>query len=446
MKLHLPLLFSTALAHAGGIYWTNRGAGLLERSLYDGKGRATVLSSAGANVRGLWLDLPNSRIYYCDNGADVLRRLNLDGTGATTIIALGQDSAFPADIELNPAAGHLYFCDQQTGRLRRYNLDGTPAGGVTILTDTTYQPYYLDLDLVNGKIYWGDFDGVSANTGNVFRMNLDGTGRTTVVTGNLETRGVCVDVAGGMLYWVNRNFAGIMRCKLSDLPPPGGTPPVNATDATKAQMLYSGLDTPHGMVLDVPAGKVYWVDTGTNAGVGLGSQAISRGDMDGSGPHEVLVNLGSEPWDIDVDPRVLTYSEWVARFFVRNPGAIAEAGADPDGDGILNVIECAMGLHPRKPDVHRLPDIITHSEAGQTFPAIRYTRRTGVAGLTVLPQQSFDMSFWWDENSPTDEIPRLTQVSATPLPENMELVTVRSIYSLQQQPRQYLRVWAQVAP
>jgi hypothetical protein len=61
-------------------------------------------------------------------------------------------------------------------------------------------------------------------------MNLDGSGRETIVTGNLETRGVCVDTAGGRLYWVNRNDGKIMRCKLSDLP-------VSATDATKVQTL-----------------------------------------------------------------------------------------------------------------------------------------------------------------------------------------------------------------
>ena len=436
MKTPLALLLTITAAHAGGIYWTNRGQSLVERSLYDGTGRTTVLASAGTNVRGLWLDLPNSRIYYCDNGADIVHRMNLDGTGRINLITIAAP-AFPADIELNPAAGHLYYCDQTKAHIRRTNLDGT--NPVVIVTDTTYTPYYLDLDLVNGKIYWGDFQGSPTSTGNVFRMNLDGTARETIVTGNRQTRAVCVDPAGGRLYWVNRNFASIMRCKLSDLP-------VNAETSPAAQTLYTGLDTPHGMVLDVPAGKVYWVDTGTNAGVGLGSQAISRGDMDGSGPHEVLVNLGSEPWDIDIDPRVASYAEWTARFFVRNPGALAAASADPDNDGIRNVLECALGLRPRQLDVNGLPTVIRHSEAGETYPAIRFTRRTGVAGLSVLPQHSTDLEYWWDENSPTDGIPRLTQVSATPLPENMELVTVRSIFSLQQNPRQYLRVWAQVTP
>lgn len=423
-------------AQAGGIYWSNRGAGLLERASYDGAGRSTVLSNAGTNVRGLALDLTNNLIYYADNGADIIYKLNLNGTNRTTVLSLG--SSFPADLRLHLAAGHLYFCDQQNARVRRINLDGSNA--VNIVTDTTYQPYYLDLDLTAGKIYWGDFDGVSANTGNVFRMNLDGTERETIVTGNLETRAVCVDTSAQMLYWVNRNAGKIMRCPLSALP-------VNAATSQSVQTLYSNLDTPHGMTLDIPAGRVYWVDTGTNGFPNtVGDQGVSRGDMDGSGPHEVLASLGSEPWDIEVDPRCASYAEWKARFFVRNPGNIADPGSDPDNDGILNVLECALGLHPNKGNLSGLPVITTHTESGITYPAIQFTRRTGMAGLSVLPQHSSDLEFWWDENSPTDGIPRLTNVSVTPLPEGMERVVERSIFSLAENPRQYLRVKAAITP
>jgi len=438
MKATLTLLLAaTAIAQAGGIYWTNRGAGLLERSLFDGTGRATVLPSAGTNVRGIALDLTNNLIYYADNGADILYKLNLNGTSRTTVLSVGPN-AFPADVRLDLAAGHLYYCDRDKFHIRRINLTGT--NPVTLVTDSTHQPYYLDLDIGAGKIYWGVFDGVSAGTGNVFRMNLDGSARETIVTGNLETRAVCVEPASGMLYWVNRNAGRIMRCKLSDLP-------VSATDATKVQTLYSNLDTPHGMALDVPAGKVYWVDTGTNGFPNtLGDQAISRGDMDGSGPHEVLVSLGSEPWDIDIDPRCASYAEWTARYFVRNPGTPAAAASDPDNDGIINAMEFALGLPPRRADVSGLPVTLQYSEGGEVYPAIRFTRRVGATGLSVLPQHSTDLEYWWDENDPTDGIPRLTQVSATPLPEGLELVTVRSIFPLQQNPRQYLRVLAVVTP
>jgi hypothetical protein len=201
------------------------------------------------------------------------------------------------------------------------------------------------------------------------------------------------------------------------------------------------------MTLDIPAGKVYWVDTGTNGFPNtVGDQGVSRGDMDGSGPQEVLASLGTEPWDIEVDPRCATYAEWKARYFIRNPGAIADPGSDPDNDGISNVMECALGLHPGRGAVGGLPVIMTYTDSGETYPAIRFTRRTGMTGLSVLPQHSTDLTSWWDENSPTDGIPRLTLVSASPLPENMELVTVRSVFSLRQEPRQYLRVKAAVTP
>jgi hypothetical protein len=429
LSVHVAVSPSTA----GGIYWSNRGSGLLERSLYDGTGRSTVLDNAGSNVRGIALDLLHNKIYYADNGLDILYQLNLDGTDRIIIFQTGP-SSFPADLKLDISSGQIYFCDQSKAQIRRVNFDGSSPA--TLITDATYQPYYLDLDPVKGKIYWGDFDGTSANTGNVFRMNRDGSGRETIVTGNLETRAVCVDTAGQMLYWVNRNAAKIMRCPLGALP-------VNANDATKVQTLYAGLDTPHGMVLDVPAGKVYWVDTGTNPGVGLGSQAISRGDMDGSGPHEILVNPVSEPWDIDIDPRPASYGEWVARFFVKNAGAISNPSADPDGDLLPNLVECALGLNPSHPDFLAIPEFVLLKENGQTFPAIRFPHRPGVAGLTLLPQHSTDAGSWWDETSPTDGIPRLLPVSATPVPGGeVEIITVRSIFSFQQSPTQYFRLKA----
>lgn len=439
----LLLVLLTSPVQAGGIYWSNRGAGLLERSSYDGTGKTTVLASAGTNVRGIALDLISDKIYYADNGADILYKLNLNGTGRTTVLSLGMGTSFPADVRLNLAAGHLYYCDQQKTYIRRINLDGS--NPVTLVTDTTYQPYYLDLDLAGGKIYWGDFDGTAADTGNVFRMNLDGSNRETIVTGNLETRAVCVDTAGGVLYWVNRNAGKIMRCALSALP-------VNAATSPAAQTLYSNLDTPHGMVLDVRAGKVYWVDTGSNNVGGIGARAVSRGDMDGRGAQEVIVDLNSDAWDIDIDPRCLSYAEWTARYFPRNsdpighPDPNAAATADPDKDGVINAVEFATGMHPLRSDAPGLPVSVIHTEGGIKFPAIRYVRRTGATGLATHPQHSTDFVYWWDETSPTDGIPRLTDVSVTPLPEGLELVTVRSIFSFQEFPRQFLRLRVEVTP
>jgi hypothetical protein len=98
MKRTLALLLLTAAAttvHAGGIYWTNRGASLVERALYDGTGRTTVLASAGTNVRGIWLDLPSNQIWYCDNGGDVIYRMNLSGSSRVPVISTTPSPSFP---------------------------------------------------------------------------------------------------------------------------------------------------------------------------------------------------------------------------------------------------------------------------------------------------------------------------------------------------------------
>ena len=61
-----------------------------------------------------------------------------------------------------------------------------------------------------------------------------------------------------MIYWINRDDKKVHRCPLSALP-------VNVPTSPAVQTLYAGLDTPHGLVLDLPAGKLYWADTGSNA-------------------------------------------------------------------------------------------------------------------------------------------------------------------------------------
>lgn len=406
---------------AGGIYWTNRGQSRVERAGFDGSGRTTVLAGAGSNVRGIALDLAGGRIFYADNGGDMIYRMSLDGSGREPILSVGP-GAFPADLRLDLPNGHLYYCDRDRDHIRRCRLDGTDP--VVVVPPGT-QPYYLDLDIEGGNIYWGDFDGAVPDTGNVFRADLGGGNREVVVTGTLETRAVCLDKAGGMLYWVNRNAGRIQRAPLDALP-------VDAATSPAVETVYDGLDTPHGMVLDPAAGMLYWADTGTNGTGGLGAKAISRGRMDGSITQEVLVDLGSEPWDVDIDPRCLDYAEWVARYFPRGAGADAVPEADPDADGRVNVVEYATGSHPLRADPAAASEsaFLHTAEGGATYPAFRFMRRAGTGDLSVLPQTSSTLAEWWDETTPGDADPRLIELAVEPASEGMERVTVRSVVAV----------------
>lgn len=331
-------------ALGGGVYWTDRGAGRLMRMNFDGSAPAALdltgeFTLAGSNVRGIAVDIAGERLFWADNGSETLRTAALDGSGAKILVTLTGTSPFPADVRPNFAAGQLWWCDQAGRTIQRAAFDGT--GVTTVIADAAPTgAYFLDFDLKRGQVYWGDFSG-----GAIFRSRLDGSQRETVLTGNSQTRGVGVDAEGGFLYWVNRDGKSIHRCPLAAF----ASGPITLAHPA-VETVYHGLDTPHGLVLDLPAGKLYWADTGTNAGDGFGGRSVCRGDLDGSSPAEVLAS-GTEPWDVDLDPRCTTYTEWRMRFFRRDaPESATSPVADPDADGRPNELEYLIGSSPRASD------------------------------------------------------------------------------------------------
>ncbi|MGI8602187.1 MAG: hypothetical protein ACR2OZ_04215 [Verrucomicrobiales bacterium] len=433
----LMIYGSLSLAQAGGVYWTDRGASQLKRMNFDGTGLQTITLSggvtvSGTNIRGIAVDVPNGRLFWADNGADRLLRANLDGSSSMILHTITGGNSFPADVRLDLANGHFYWCDQLRDRIQRSSLDGSAVADV--ITDAAPAvgdgPYFMELDIPAGKIYWGDFNG-----GHIFRANLDGASREMLVTGNNLTRGVCLDAAHGMLYWINRDDKKVHRCPLSafgPLPIPP-TPPVVET-------LYSGLDTPHGLVLDIPARKLYWADTGSNSGTGTGDKAVSRGDFDGSGAVEVL-GTGSEPWDVDLDRRCANYADWVARCFRQNsPAALTDPAADPDGDGVINALEYAKDLSPVHSELGTLQGFITVGPVTNSeYHALKFRRRSGTTDLAYYPQVSTDLINWRDDST-GDALPPTIEIEVTPLGDGMEEVTARTLYTINDIPHHFMRL------
>ena len=340
LTLALASLIAPSFAHAGGVFWTDRGASQLKRMDFDGTNLQTIalsgaVTSPGSNIRGIAVDTVSNRVFWADNGADRLLRASLDGSSSAILYTITGGNSFPADVRLDLSNQLFYWCDQLRNRIQRSTLDGASVTDV-ITNAASTGPYFMDVDAAAGKIYWGDFGG-----GAIYRANLDGSARETLLTGNNNTRGVRVDPGGGMLYWINRDDKKVHRCPLSAFD--GGTIPLTHPSV---QTLYTNLDTPHGLELDIPARKLYWADTGTNLGEGEGGQAVSRGDFDGSTPLEILAS-GTEPWDVDLDLRCGNYTEWRTRCFRRDaPAAQTDPAADPDADGIPNALD-TPSIFPR---------------------------------------------------------------------------------------------------
>lgn len=437
-QLTLGFVVLASLAHAGGVFWTDRGASQLKRMNFDGSGLQVInlsgaVTSPGSNIRGIVVDVASNRVFWADNGLDRLLRANFDGSSSSILYTVTGGNSFPADVRLDLVHQHFYWCDQSRNRIQRSSLDGASVTDV-ITNAAPTGPYFMDLDVAARKIYWGDFDG-----GSIFRANLDGSGRETLLTGNNKTRAVCVDPGAGMLYWINRDDKKVHRCALAAFS--GGT---IALTNPAVETLYTGLDTPHGLVLDIPAHKLYWADTGTNPGNGTGGQAVSRGDFDGSTPMEVLAT-GTEPWDVDLDRRCASYAEWQLRCFRRDAlPAQTAPDADPDGDGLSNAVEYALNLSPLHVDQAGRPEgfLAVGPVTSAVYPALKFRRRAGTSDLSYYVQVSTDLTHWL--GSPSE--PQTIELQVAPLSDGMEEVTVRTLATISSQATHFMRLVVEVRP
>ncbi|MFQ5495617.1 MAG: DUF4215 domain-containing protein [Phycisphaerae bacterium] len=275
--------------YAQKIYWANSPSGqnpngrLIQRSNLDGTSVETLLSSGFDTPFGIALDLQADKMYFTDligpNTGKVMRA-NLDGTGFEVLVSgLGA----PAFIDLDIAGGKMYWATllnfPSSDRIQRANLDGT---GLENLVTGLSAAMGFALDLPNGKMYWTE-----ATDRKVRRANLDGTGIEDIVVDTSPNRpvDVAIDHTANKLYWTDGDQNGVnAKVMVADL------------NGLNRQTLVSGLDNVGGLALDVAAGKMYWVDTGT--------AKIQRANLDGTIVEDVvttgLMNLAG----IAVDPRV----------------------------------------------------------------------------------------------------------------------------------------------
>jgi hypothetical protein len=203
----------------------------------------------------------------------------LDGSRVRALVS--DVDEVPDGVVIDKDRGHIYWTNMGTpdpgapprteptfftrnGSIERVNLDGS--GRRTIVARGTFTTgKQLAADFAAGQLYWCDREGMQ-----VLSCDLDGSNvQTLVVAGSGDTDardarnqcvGIAVDTVRRLIYWTqkgapNAGQGRIFRCA-SDIPP-GRT----AAERNDIELLWQNLPEPIDLDLD-GAGRLVWTDRG----------------------------------------------------------------------------------------------------------------------------------------------------------------------------------------
>jgi len=254
----------------GGVAAGGRGGGGAGSGGKAGAGAAGSGGKAGTGGAAGAGDLAKLNMYYLDvTGGRVLTANAQTPTVKVLVPSAGQG---PDGVAVDVAGGHIYWTGMgnpsaNDGFIKRSDLDGSnvvtlvPAGG-------TYTPKQMKLDLAGGKMYWSDREGMR-----VMRANLDGSSvEALVTTGQTDADrmdnsrwcvGIALDLAGGFFYWSQKGptngHVGTLR--RAHLAMPAGQTSITRTDI---EVLWDKLPEPIDIDVDLGAAFIYWTDRADN--------------------------------------------------------------------------------------------------------------------------------------------------------------------------------------
>ena len=109
---------------------------------------------------------------------------------------------------------------------------------------------------------------------------------------------------------------------------------------------------------------------------------------------------------------VLTFSEWRQARLSRLPTALAEAGADADGDGLPNLMEFATGSDPL---ASSLSPLLVVQESG--ILTLRWSRSPSASGVALVLERSNDLTQWTPAEGTSAVVPAGDGTDTWSLPE-----------------------------
>jgi hypothetical protein len=164
------------------LYWTDTGDETIKRARLDGSGVRTLVRGLGvpesyiASPHDIAIDEAHGKMYWTTTARNAVQRANLDGTAVETIAT----TQYPEGIGLDLRGRRVYWVSG--GCIHRVAMAGGAVERV-LCTNGAY-PVDVAVDGIGGYVYWSEADE-EAQTGQIRRAHLDGTGAEPIVEAGL---------------------------------------------------------------------------------------------------------------------------------------------------------------------------------------------------------------------------------------------------------------------
>lgn len=214
-------------------------------------------------------DTEATELYFIDASDELIQKFTIaNPADMSTILDVAEYSG--VGIAYDKKRDKIYYSDfyeYYKGRIWRMNTDNVE-GRDSIVTQL-FDPY--SVVIADGKIYFADGadlsdEDLTNDASHIYRSNLDGTGRKTLVTlPNGLFRPLAVDTKNGKLYYYDVEAENLYMANLSD--------------GKEQQIILEGAYG-YAIAVDSKNGKIYFDDQNANEGDG----ALMVDDLDGSYP------------------------------------------------------------------------------------------------------------------------------------------------------------------
>ncbi len=274
--LFMPVTGLSIDVESGHIYWSGGNSGAfakIQRADLNGENIKTLVTSGiRGSADGMVIDEEAGHLFWTNSGGAILRS-NLDGSDVFEVANLFSDGE-PTSLALDREAGKVYWADKDSDLIQRANIDGTEREN--LVTMDLFQTEAIALDLNAGKMYWSE-----VVLDKIQRANLDGSESEDIIV-DINATSLAIDSTNRKIYWIE--FEAIKRANL---------------DGSEVQTLvtetYQGQN---GLVLDVPAGKMYWAEASTGR--------IKRANLDGQEIEDYLVMGSGRPVGLAIIPQEMS--------------------------------------------------------------------------------------------------------------------------------------------